>query len=80
MNQPQFKIFGERRKELKKELSLLKQSVRYFWHFHNEDKFMTQFYGGQERYPMSDDEAQKRYDKKLEKIKSLEEKLAQPYE
>jgi hypothetical protein len=41
---------------------------------------MTQFYGGQERYPMSDDEAQKRYDKKLEKIKSLEEKLAQPYE
>ena len=80
MNQPQFKIFGERRRELKKELSLLKRSVRYFWHFYNEDKFMTQFYGGKEGYPMSDEEAQKRYDKKLEKIKSLEEKLTKPYE
>jgi hypothetical protein len=41
---------------------------------------MTQFYGGKEGYPMSDEEAQKRYNNKLEKIKSLEEKLAQPYE
>ncbi len=30
MNQPQFKIFGGERRELKKELSLLKRSVRYF--------------------------------------------------
>ena len=80
MNGPQFKIFGEERRKLKKELSLLKSSVRYFWHFHNEDKFMTQIYGGREDYPMSDEEAQKRYDKKLIQITKLEEILQQPYE
>ena len=79
MNQPQFKIFGEERRKLKKELSLLKSSVRYFWHFHNEDKFMTQFYGGSGNYPMSDDVANKRYDQKLEQIKHLENILQQPY-
>lgn len=80
MNQPQFKIFGEERRKLKKELSQLKSSVRYFWHFHNEDKFMTQFYGSSENYPMSDDVAKQRYDKKIEQIKYLESKLQEPYE
>ena len=75
MNQPQFKIFGEERRKLKKELSLLKSSVRYFWHFHNEDKFMTQIYGRNGNYPMSDDVANKRYNKNLEQIKYLESKL-----
>ena len=80
MNSPQYKIFGEERRKLKKELSLLKQSVRYFWHFHNEDKFMTQFYGSQEGYPMSNEEAEKRYNKKILQIQQLESKLVEPYE
>lgn len=80
MNQPQFKIFGEERRKLKKELSQLKSSVRYFWHFHNEDKFMTQFYGSSENYPMSDNVAQQRYDQKLIKIQELEDILKEPYE
>ncbi len=80
MNTPQFKIYGEERRKLKKELSLLKLSVRYFWHFHNEDKFLTQIYGGREDYPMSDIEAQRRYESKLIKIKQLEDKLDIPYE
>ena len=80
MNQPQFKIFGEERRKLKKELSLLKSSVRYFWHFHNEDKIMTKFYGSSGNYPMSDDVAKQRYDKKIEHIKYLESKLQEPYE
>lgn len=80
MNRPQFKIFGEERRKLKKELSLLKSSVRYFWHFHNEDKFLTQIYGGSGNYPMSDEVANQRYNQKLEQIKSLEEILQEPYE
>ena len=80
MNGPQFKIFGEERRKLKKELSLLKSFVRHFWHYHQLDKDMTQFYGGSENYPMSDKEAQKRYDKKLIEITNLEEILQQPYE
>jgi len=80
MNGPQFKIFGEERRKLKKELSLLKSFVRYFWHFHNEDKFMTQIYGSSGNYPMSDNVAQQRYDKKIEQIKYLENKLQEPYE
>ncbi len=80
MNTPQFKIYGEERRKVKKELSLLKLSVRYFWHFHNEDKFLTQIYGGRADYPMSDVEAKRRYDSKLIKIKQLEDKLDIPYE
>lgn len=80
MNQPQFKIFGEERRKLKKELSLLKSFVRHFWHYHQLDKDMTQFYGGSENYPMSDDVAKQRYDQDLIKIKQLEELLKKTYE
>lgn len=78
--EPQFKIFGEERRKLKKELSLLKSSVRYFWHYHQLDKDMTQFYGGSENYPMSDNVAQQRYDQDLIKIQQLEELLKKTYE
>jgi len=80
MNQPQFKIFGEERRKLKKELSLLKSFIRHFWHYHQLDKDMTQFYGGSENYPMSDNVAQQRYDQKLIKIQELEDILKEPYE
>jgi hypothetical protein len=80
MNEPQFKIFGEERRKLKKELSLLKSFIRHFWHYHQLDKDMTQFYGTSGNYPMSDDVAQQRYDKKIEQIKYLESKLQEPYE
>ena len=80
MNQPQFKIFCEERRKLKKELSLLKSFVRHFWHYHQLDKDMTQFYGGSENYPMSDDVAKQRYDQDLIKIKQLEELLKKTYE
>ena len=41
---------------------------------------MTQIYGSSGNYPMSDNVAQQRYDKKIEQIKYLENKLQEPYE
>ena len=80
MNTPQFKIFGDERRVVKKELGELKRYVRYFWHYHQLDKDMASFYGGREDYPMSDEKAQMKFDTANEKIKVLEEKLAVPFE
>jgi hypothetical protein len=76
MNAPTYKISGLERRKVKKELGELKRHVRYFWYYHQLDKDMTSFYGGTENYPMSDDEAQKRFDKAKEKIQVIEEKLS----
>lgn len=79
-NKPQYKIYGDERRKLKKELSKLKYFIKYFWHHHQLDKDMSSFYGETENYPMSDQKAQKMYDDYIIKIKELENKLLTPYE
>ena len=74
--EPIYKIHGFERKELKKELSSIKSFLKYFWHYHNLDKDMTSFYGGCDGYPMSDEDAQKKYDEKLKQIEEIEYKLS----
>jgi hypothetical protein len=76
MNAPTYKISGLERRKVKKELGELKRHVRYFWYYNQLDKDMTSFYGGTENYSVSDDEAQKRFDKAKEKIQVIEEKLS----
>lgn len=78
-NLPQFKVFGEERRALKKQLSELKCFVNSFWHFHTIDKDMADIIGRTENYPMSDVEAEKLYQKKLIEIEYLENKLSEPY-
>ena len=79
MNTPQFKIHGEQRRVVKKELGELKRYIKNFWHYHQLDKDMVSFYGGKEDYPMSDGKAQMEFDIANGKIKLLEEKLAVPF-
>ena len=80
-----FKISGQERRNLKKLLHEYKSYEKGFWHYHQLDKDMCAFVtptGGAQKdtkaYPMSDEEAQKRYDKILSDIdrisKQLEEK------
>jgi translation elongation factor EF-G len=80
-----FKISGQERRDLKKLLNEYKAYEKGFWHYHQLDKDMCAFItpiGGMQKdtkaYPMSDEEAQKRYDKLLSDIdrisKQLEEK------
>jgi len=80
-----FKISGQERRNLKKLLNEYKSYEKGFWHYHQLDKDMCAFVtptGGLQKdtkaYPMSDEEAQKRYDKLLSTIdrisKQLEEK------
>ena len=56
-NRPIYKIHGFERRAKKKEFSSLKSLVKNFWHSHQMDKDMTDFYGGHEGYPMSDEKA-----------------------
>jgi hypothetical protein len=75
MNQPIYKIHGSERRELKKELAKLKSHMKNFWYYHQLDKDMTSFYGGSEKYPMSDVEANEKFNQANLKVKNLEEKL-----
>jgi len=68
MNNPTFKIYGQRRRELK----------RYFWHNHQLEKDMFMFFKGGN--VLTDDEAQERFDQANAEIAELETKLAEKYE
>jgi hypothetical protein len=77
MNGPQFKIHGDERRVLKKELSFLRSIVKDFWYDHMVEKDMASFYGGS---VMSDADAKVMDIKNKKKIKMLEQKLSVPYE
>lgn len=78
MNNPTFKIYGQRRRELKKELSLLKSYVSTFWYERQLEKDMFLFFNSGNM--MTDDEAQEKFDKANAEIAELETKLAEKYE
>ena len=72
-----FKISGQERRNLK---MILHEYIAYekgFWHYHQLDKDMCAFISPEKvgEYPMSDEEAQKRYDNILSKIKELKRQL-----
>lgn len=75
MNQPTYKIHGSERRELKKELAKLKSHMKNFWYYHQLDKDMASFYGGSENYPMTDVEANEKFNQANLKVKNLEKKL-----
>ena len=72
-----FKISGQERKDLKKLLNEYKAYEKGFWHYHQLDKDMCGFISPEKlgEYPMSDEEAQKRYDELLTKINKIDNKL-----
>lgn len=69
------KIYGQTRRDLKKDLSELKRQERSFWYLHQMDKDMSKVHGGNKNYPMSDQEAQKRYNQLLLQIQHLKNLL-----
>lgn len=79
-NKPTYKIHGLERRQVKKELSKLKSFVKNYWYFHELEKDMVEFYGGCECYPMSDDDAQKKYDSTKNRIDVLEKQLSELYD
>ena len=78
MSNPTFKIYGQRRRELKKKLGELKRYVKNFWYFHQLEKDMFMFL--KSGNVMTDDEAQKKFDQVSAEIAELEAKLAEKYE
>jgi len=78
MSNPTFKIYGQKRRELKKKLNELKSYVRYFWHNHQLEKDMFSFFGSGP--VLSDEVAQEKFDKANAEIAELETKLAEKYE
>lgn len=76
---PQYKINGDERRVLKKELSELKSYSKNFWYYHQLDKDMSSFYGGSGDFPMSDEKAKEKFDIANIKIKEIEERLSVLY-
>lgn len=72
-----FKISGQARRELKKSLNKLKSFKNGFWHYHQLDKDMCAFVSPDKagEYLMSDEEAQRRYDKVKMEIEKLTKQL-----
>jgi hypothetical protein len=68
MNEPQFVIFGKKRRALKKELGKLKRSVKTFWYWEDIDRV----YGG----GMTDEDANIYLTKTKKEITVLENKLS----
>ena len=71
-----FKISGQERRNLKKLLNELKAFEKVFWHYHQLDKDMYELISPENRGNlMSDEEAQRRYDKVQMEIEKLTKQL-----
>ena len=75
--QPEFKIHGLERRELKKKLAKFKYSRDIFWRETQADKDMYFFIN--EDYPCSDEELQHTYDDLEKQILEMETKLTLKY-
>jgi len=80
-NNPQYKIHGEERRSLKKELSLLKSFVKNFWYYHQLEKDMYSIYCAADinKYVLSDEAAKQKFDEVCLEIKKREEDLSVLY-
>lgn len=80
MNTPQFKIYGQERRDMRNKLAKLRSLLENFWYYHQLDKDMASFYGSStDIFPMSDEKAQKIFDDKKLEIEVLERELSLPY-
>lgn len=74
-NNTLFLIRGMERKKIKRQLSELKSYAKNFFYFHLLDKDMATFYGGSDKYPMSDEKAKIRIEEINDRIKIIETQL-----
>ena len=77
MNNPQFKVFGQERRALKKVLLEKESLQKNFWRFHQMDKDMSEVYGGD--YLMSDQKAKELFEKREKEIEELKKILNEPH-
>lgn len=76
-NQPLYKISGDLRKVMKRELASLKSLCKDYWHEYHMDCDMASFFGGGPGFPMTKEEAQKKYQQISKRIAQLESELSQ---
>jgi len=74
-NEPIYKISGQERRELKKELSELKSYAKGFWRYHQLDVDMDSIYGGANNYVLSDNKAQEKFNKIKNQIETIQTSL-----
>jgi len=77
MTKPQFKIHGEERRQMKKELSLLKRSLKDYWFHWGISNDLYEVYDSQNF--INEKDAVILYDAKEYEIKRLEQLLKEPY-
>ena len=80
MNEPQFEIYGDERRKLKRDLAQLKCFVKDFWYRHQTDVDMGLIHNCEtSTFSMSDDTAQEKYDKAVENMATIEKDLSKLY-
>lgn len=79
-NKPIYKIHGIKRRELKKELSLLKRFTKNYWSDYNLNNDMYRFYNCLNPNLPTKEQAQNHLDKVNLKIIQIENRLAVLYE
>lgn len=79
MEQPKFKISGKERRLVKKQVRFLKGYLKDFWYVHQLEKDLSIGIPKTNGYPMSDPDAQIKYNEASEELLELE-KLLQEHE
>jgi hypothetical protein len=77
VNNPQFKVFGQERRALKKVLSEKESLQKNFWRFHQIDKDLVGIFGG--GCLMSDQRAKELFEKREKEIEELKKILSEPH-
>jgi len=75
---PQFKIHGQERKALKKQVGLLRRSISNFWHHWQTNDDMYNIFGHENPWPK--EEAEKHHAIIVAEIEEKEKLLAVAYE
>jgi hypothetical protein len=74
---PKFKIYGDERRALKREVGLLKRSIANYWHWWQVNDDMYNCYG--HKNPQSKGSAEKYYNGVVAEIDKKEEMLSVQY-
>jgi len=77
--QPEFAVYGDKRRELKKELSLVKSTLRYYGHKNQASEDLFDIFGGRPQKRFNEDQERQWLNEMHGKIKEIEERLQEPF-
>lgn len=78
--QPEFSVYGDKRRELKKELSLLKSTLRAYGYVDQASEDLYDIFGGRPQKRFNDEQERQWLQDMHNKINNLNERLKAPFD